>query len=216
MTRLDVYWSFRSPYSWLATQRLVEMEKTYAVDFRFRPVRPLAMRESDFFERNRPQWLPYLFRDVFREGERLGVIIQPPRPDPIDMDLSTGKVAKAQPKMERLMPLALAAAENGQGLAFAFAAGSRIWAGTENWHVDAHLDAAAREAGASLAALDAFAAANDDLLTQRLAESEAEQLKYHWGVPLMVLDEEPFFGQDRLDSLTWRMDKLELRRTQGA
>lgn len=212
MTQLDVFWSFRSPYSWLATPRLVEIERSYKTDFRFRPVRPLAMRESDFFERNRPQWFPYLFKDIFREGERLGVTIQPPRPDPIDMDIATGKVAKAQPKMERLMPLALAAVEEGRGLAFAHAVGRRIWAGTENWHEDAQLDAAAREAGAALAALERFAQDNARLLAERLSENEAEQLKHHWGVPLMVLGDEPFFGQDRLDSLVWRMDRLGLKR----
>jgi 2-hydroxychromene-2-carboxylate isomerase len=212
MPRLDVFWSFRSPYSWLATPRLVDIERSYAVDFRFRPVRPLAMRESDFFERNRPQWFPYLFKDIFREGERLGVPILPPRPDPIEMDMATGKVAKNQPKMERLMPLALAAVEAGKGLAFAHAMGRQIWAGTENWHEDAHLDAAAREAGTSLAALEKATREKAALLAERLAGNETEQLKHHWGVPLMVLDDEPFFGQDRLDSLTWRMDKLDLKR----
>jgi len=37
-------------------------------------------------------------------------------------------------------------------------------------------------------------------------------LKHHWGVPLMVLDEEPFFGQDRIDALLWRLNLGELKR----
>ncbi|MEL7400360.1 MAG: DsbA family protein, partial [Pseudomonadota bacterium] len=32
----------------------------------------------------------------------------------------------------------------------------------------------------------------------------------HWGVPTMVLNGEPFFGQDRIDTLRWRLDKLGL------
>ena len=27
----------------------------------------------------------------------------------------------------------------------------------------------------------------------------------HWGVPLFVLRDEPFFGQDRMDLLRWRV-----------
>jgi 2-hydroxychromene-2-carboxylate isomerase len=27
----------------------------------------------------------------------------------------------------------------------------------------------------------------------------------HWGVPTMVFNGEPFFGQDRIDLLVWRM-----------
>lgn len=212
MSRLDVFWSFRSPYSWLATGRLTEIARDYAVDFRFRPVRPLAMREPDFFERNRPQWLPYLFRDVAREAERLGVPVMPPRPDPIDMDMSSGKVAAAQPKMERLMGLGLAAVREGKGLSFAAAAARRIWGGTKNWHEDSSLEEIAREAGLALAVLQDRAAREAEALAADLAANERDQMAYHWGVPLMVLDDEPFFGQDRLDALTWRLDQKGLTR----
>lgn len=212
MALLDIFWSFRSPYSWLATPRLAAVAAAYAVETRFRPVRPLAMREPDFFQRARPQFLPYLFRDAFREGERLGVPIAPPRPDPIDMDMASGKVAPSQPKMERLMRLAIAAVAAGRGLDFAHAAGRRIWGGVENWHQGATLADAAAEAGLDLAALEAWANENGAEIAVTIAASEAAQLKHHWGVPLMVLDDEPFFGQDRLDALVWRLDGLGLKK----
>ena len=34
----------------------------------------------------------------------------------------------------------------------------------------------------------------------------------HWGVPTMVLRGEPFFGQDRIETLRWRLDKYGLKR----
>jgi 2-hydroxychromene-2-carboxylate isomerase len=210
MPRLDVYWSFRSPYSYLATDRLAAIRERYAVEFRFRPVRPLAMREPDFFERNRPQFLPYLLRDVVREAERLGISFAPPRPDPIRMDMATGKVAAEQPIMTPLMALGVAAADLGRGLEFAGAVAAGIWGGLENWNAPENLAAAARAAGLGLAELEAHAQAQAELLAKALAESEAEQLKHHWGVPLMVLDDEPFFGQDRIDALRWRLDRMNL------
>ena len=212
MPRLDIFWSFRSPYSWLATPRLAEIAATFAVETRFRPVRPLAMREPGFFERARPQFLPYLFRDAFREGERLGVLIRPPRPDPIDMDMATGKVAAAQPKMERLMALAIAATEAGRGLDFALAAGRRIWGGVENWHEGPALGEAAAEAGLDLPALERWAATHTEEIERRVVDNERDQLVHHWGVPLMTLDDEPFFGQDRIDALVWRMAGLGIAR----
>lgn len=213
MANLDIYWSFRSPYSWLAIDRLSEIVRAYDVEPRFCFVRPLAMREPGFFERNRPQWLPYLFKDVMRESARLGVPFFPPRPDPITMDLGTGKVAPEQPLMEALMRLGLAAEEGDRkGLDFARAMARRIWGGTENWPERAHLKAAAEEAGLSLERLEAYAAANDQALTARMTANEAAQLVHHWGVPLMVLDDEPFFGQDRLDSLLWRLEQKGLKR----
>ena len=32
----------------------------------------------------------------------------------------------------------------------------------------------------------------------------------HWGVPTMVFEGEPFFGQDRLDLLLWRLKNAGL------
>ncbi|MEX0604444.1 MAG: DsbA family protein [Marinobacter sp.] len=32
----------------------------------------------------------------------------------------------------------------------------------------------------------------------------------HWGVPTFVVDGEPFFGQDRIDTLKWRLDQMGL------
>ncbi|HVK43000.1 MAG TPA: DsbA family protein, partial [Phenylobacterium sp.] len=41
---VDVFWSFRSPYSYLVTPRLRALAETYDVDVRIRPVYPLAVR----------------------------------------------------------------------------------------------------------------------------------------------------------------------------
>ncbi|HXI86491.1 MAG TPA: DsbA family protein, partial [Parvularculaceae bacterium] len=70
---------------------------------------------------------------------------------------------------------------------------------------------AAREAGLELSKLEYWIGRNAARIAERIAENEAEQLKYHWGVPLMVLDGEPFFGQDRIDALRWRLDQRGLR-----
>ncbi len=37
----------------------------------------------------------------------------------------------------------------------------------------------------------------------------------HWGVPLSVLDGEPFYGQDRFDLLVWRLEQKWLRKRAG-
>jgi len=34
----------------------------------------------------------------------------------------------------------------------------------------------------------------------------------HWGVPTMVLDGEPFFGQDRIDQLLFRLKQKGVKR----
>lgn len=212
MTKLEIYWSFRSPYSYLAVDRLCDVAEQYDVEIDFRPVRPLALREPDFFTRGRKQFLPYLFRDVPREAERLGISFGMPSPDPIVMDLNSGKVADEQPYMDRIMPLGLAASAMGRGLEFAQVVSRRVWGGAANWHEDENLAAAATEAGVMLTELDAYVSEHAEQLQADLEHNEAAQLKLHWGVPLMVLDGEPFFGQDRLDSLLWRLDQKGLKK----
>jgi len=80
---VNVFWSFRSPYSYLATGRLVELEKRYALEVGVRPVLPLAVREPDFFKKVNPLWPPYLMRDTVRVAEYQGIDYSWPRPDPV-------------------------------------------------------------------------------------------------------------------------------------
>ncbi|MFX7796890.1 DsbA family protein, partial [Acinetobacter baumannii] len=74
-----------------------------------------------------------------------------------------------------------------------------IWSGTiDNWHEGTHLADAAARAGLDLAALDAVVAAESDRLDAAIkANQDAQRVGGHYGVPLMVFDGEPFFGQDR-------------------
>jgi 2-hydroxychromene-2-carboxylate isomerase len=88
----DLFWSFRSPYSYLATARLARLADEYDVDVRVRPVLPLAVRDPEFFERVNPLWPPYVLRDTFRIAQFIGVPFGWPRPDPIVQDYGTREV----------------------------------------------------------------------------------------------------------------------------
>ncbi len=212
MATLEIYWSFRSPYSYLATDRLMGIKRDYDVNVDFRPVRPIMMREEGFLEQQRPQFVAHFMKDFLREGARLGLPVQWPRPDPVVMDSDLRRAALDQLLMDRLLGLGVAAIDADGGLEFACAAASRIWGGVENWHEGTVLEEAASDAGLKLEALESWVRENPDQITTVIEENEAEQLKHHWGVPLMVLDGEPFFGQDRIEALIWRLDGLGLKR----
>jgi 2-hydroxychromene-2-carboxylate isomerase len=44
----------------------------------------------------------------------------------------------------------------------------------------------------------------------------AQRAAGHWGVPMMVFNGEPFFGQDRFDQLRWRLESQGLQRRAGS
>jgi 2-hydroxychromene-2-carboxylate isomerase len=211
---VDVFWSFRSPYSYLATPRMSALEREWNLTFQVRPVYPIAVRLDGFFKQANPMWLPYLVRDVMREAERHDTPFMWPRPDPIVMDLATGIVAKDQPFIHRLTRLGVAAAEQGRGLPFITEVAATLYGGKiENWHQGSHLADAGARAGVDLAALDAAITRDPDRYEAIIKENEADHRKAgHWGVPTFAFEGEPFFGQDRIDALMWRLRQRGLTR----
>jgi 2-hydroxychromene-2-carboxylate isomerase len=209
----DLFWSFRSPYSYLATGRIVELTRRFDVDARVRVVLPIAVRIAGFFDRVNPLWPPYLMRDTMRIAESLGIPYAWPQPDPIVQDFSTRQVAGEQPYIYRLTRLGALAAERGRGLPFIDEVSRMIWSGTVvGWHEGAHLAAAAARAGCDLAEMDATIARAAERLDAAIAQNQADlEAAGHWGVPTMAFNGEPFFGQDRIDLLVWRMRQHGLR-----
>lgn len=210
---IDLFWSFRSPYSYLATPRLVEMAREYDLDVRVRPVYPLAVRSGEFFKQVNPLWIPYLMRDTYRIAQMQGLPYRWPRPDPVVVDPDTRAATPNQPYIHRLTRLGCAAADAGHGLDFLDQVSRVIWSGeTTNWHEGDHLAKAAERAGLDLPVLDLEIALQPEKYEGIIqANQKAHQDAGHWGVPTMVFDGEPFFGQDRLDVLLWRLKLHGLR-----
>jgi 2-hydroxychromene-2-carboxylate isomerase len=210
---VDVFWSFRSPYSYLATPRLVALEREYDLDVNVRVVLPIAVRIDGFFERVNPLWPPYLMRDTMRIAEHLGIPYGWPVPDPIVQEWPSRKVAKEQPYIYRLTRLGVEAGRRSRALPFIYEISRVIFGGTSNWHEGSHLADATERAGLDLAAMDAAIAADPASYDATIAKNQEDlETAGHWGVPTMVFQGEPFFGQDRLDLLQWRMEQHGLRR----
>ena len=214
MSGVDIYWSFRSPYSYLATPRLRQMSKRWDVPFTIKPVYPIAVRIPGFFKQVNPLWPPYLMRDCFRIAQFNGLPFGRPNPDPVVMDMATGDVPADQPYIRRLTRLGVLASHTPQALDYFYEVSSLIWSGETNWMESNALSEAVERAGLDLAALDAEAIEREAELEAEIEANEAAQKNAgHWGVPLMVFEDEPFFGQDRLDILEWRLKQSGVPQT---
>ena len=211
---LDLFFSFRSPYSYLATPRLRDLARDYDLDIHVRVVLPLAVRKENFFKTVNPLWPPYLVRDTARIAEYLGLPIRWPRPDPIVQDFQTREVAKDQPYIYRVSRLGAAAEVHGRGLPFSYEVSRTIWNGeTDNWHEGDHLARASERAGLDWAELEHEIGENPARHDALIEENQkALEAAGHWGVPTMVFRGEPFFGQDRIDHLIWRLNQHGLTR----
>ena len=207
----DLYFSFRSPYSYLSVGGYRAMSEEYDLAIALKPVYPLAIRQPDFFERNHPNWLGYTMRDMMRVAAFHGIPFGPPRPDPIIQNMMTREIAEEQPRIRRVTRMGQAAARRGAGLVFAAEAGRMIWGGQEGWDEGGHLDRALEAAGLGVEEIIAEVESDAEALDAEIAANQdALEAAGHWGVPTLVFDEEPFFGQDRIDMVKWRMEQKGL------
>jgi 2-hydroxychromene-2-carboxylate isomerase len=210
---IDLYWSFRSPYSYLATPAAMALQAKYDIGIHLRPVLPIAVRDPSFFSPENARRGRYIQVDWPRRARMKGMSSAWPSPDPIVQDLATFKIADEQPYIHRLTHLGVEAERRGAGLPFAKEASHLIFGGVKNWDEGDHLGQAAARSGMDLEAMDR--AVGDAAATHSEeveANQDALQAAGHWGVPTFVYNGEPFFGEDRIDTLEWCLQSDDVAR----
>ena len=213
MEAIDVYWSFRSPYSYLVTPDLEKLTDDFNIDIKLKVVLPIAVRaKSTLFEGSNRKPAMYIVMDSLRRAEYLEMpMIFPPKPDPVRQNYATLEVADDQPLIMRLSKLGVEAQRRGKGLPFAKQVSSIIFGGTEGWDQGNHINMAAHAIGLDFDEMEDAIKTGDHL--QEIDRNHTDlDAAGHWGVPTMVVRGEPFFGQDRIDTLRWRLDQFGLKR----
>lgn len=206
MENLDVYYSFRSPYSYLSTPDLLRLKSEYDLSIRLRVVLPIAVRSSEFFRPQNIRWAKYIQLDWERRAEFLGLPHRWPDPDPIVQDLETFQIASEQPYIFRISMLGVEAERRGKGVEFAYEVSGLIFGGTKNWNRKEYFDKAIERAGLDPDQVEAEIT-NGTHMDEIEQNQQALDVCGHWGVPTFVFRNEPFFGQDRIDLLRWTLAK---------
>lgn len=204
---IELYWSFRSPYSYLVLPRILSLTQQFKVDIDIRVVHPAAVRNPAYFKAMNPLARPYFFKDTARLADFLGMRFRRPVPDPIEQDPMTLTIAEEQPLAYWLGRLGIAAVRRGRGLAYCSEVSRLLWDGTvDGWNTGNHLACAALRAGLSFEELERDITMNTASYDAELDKNAAAMCAAgHWGVPTMVFNGEVFFGQDRFDVLMWRL-----------
>lgn len=204
---VDVFWSFRSPYSYLVTPDLLRLREDYEVEVNLRPVLPIAVRTKETLFTEDKRRVRYILIDAVRRAEFLGMTIGLPSPDPVVQDLATFEVSEDQPYIFRLVGLGVEAQRRGKGVELAYHVSHLIWGGEPGWNDGDRLAQAVAKAGLDLAEMEAAIARYDPMIEVNANHAALEEAG-GWGVPTMVFQGEPFFGQDRIDTLRWRLEKV--------
>lgn len=178
-----VYYSLQSDYCYFLLDRLLELRRS-GISVEVRPILGGVIRAPELYKNRNSLEQEYFKTD-------------------------TQRTADQQPRNERLYRLFVGAWQAGQALEFLTSVGRMLWdSSTQGWDQGQHLQSALNSVGLNereLLDTTPWDEAKDVL------EFHAEAIiaHGHWGVPLMVFQGEPFYGQDRFDQLIWCMKERQ-------
>ncbi|MFT6397160.1 MAG: 2-hydroxychromene-2-carboxylate isomerase [Bradymonadia bacterium] len=183
---IEFFYSVRSPYSYLALRRALDIAEAANVPLTIRPVLPMVMRGEPVPFSKRV----YLLRDAAREAHR--------------HDIPFGRVRDPVGRgVERVIAVFVAAqAENLPAIRFLECAATAIW--SQGVAVDR--DRGLRKVCAEAEIPWEFASnAIRDESWRSAVEANQVALREigHWGVPTFRVGEHVLWGQDRLWLLEW-------------
>lgn len=79
--KIDFYFSYRSPYSYLILPRVIDLKQNHNIDIEFKLVYPLAIRQPEFFKgKNFLTFFSHKMIDMRRVAKRLGMPFFTPKP----------------------------------------------------------------------------------------------------------------------------------------
>jgi 2-hydroxychromene-2-carboxylate isomerase len=176
---LELFVSFRSPYSYLCLQRVYEIADAFGLQLDVRPVLPMVMRGMKV-PRSK---LIYIMNDTLREAER--------------MNIPFGKlVDPIGAGVERCLAVFYYAMSEKREREFLINAGEAIWARG----IDVSTDEGMRKVTGRTGLFwpDVMASMQDDGWRQTVDENRASMMESgSWGVPTMRSGDFVVWGQDR-------------------
>ena len=192
MARIDYYVSLNSPWTHLGAARIEALAARHGAELR---VFPVDFREVIFpasgglpLPKRSPQRQAYRMQELRRWRDHLGVpIVLAPRHSPFDESFAAACVVAARETTG-----------DAQAVTLAHRILKALWEEEQDPGDRATLARLIAEAGLEAPALMRLAE-EPRWLAQRRADSEAALARGVFGAPSYVIDDEIFWGQDRLE-----------------
>ena len=217
---VDVFYSMRSPYSYLSIFRLAYLHSNYNVNVNVKVIFPIAVRTSDSAGSGGAsslagRWYYYWYSimDAPRSARYEGIPFRYANPDPIVNDTWPPGASQAvapmehQPYISWLVRLAMAATMEGKALEYCVAVSPLIWGARTpmgEWplHIRDAVNGIGIDYDAAITDIQSNPGKYDDIWGKHQDEF---QMTGQGGVPTMSFNGEPFFGQDRFNQFFWRL-----------
>ena len=194
---IDLYFSYRSPYSYLILPRMLKLKNEHNIDVNFKIVYPIAIRLPEFFKNKNLIYFLSLKTDAKKKAKKLNMSLNlPPKPDPIKQNTVTGKISDHQPYIYDVCHMGQTMCNRGKGIEFAYELSKLIW-NVKNWNNDDLLEPLFGEFGEDLNEVRKSIKSNKKTLIEEIEINQLDQKEAgHHGVPLNVYKGNYYFGQD--------------------
>jgi 2-hydroxychromene-2-carboxylate isomerase len=182
--RVRLFFSFRSPYSYLGGPRIFTLPEKYAIDLEWHGVPPMVQRGVPLS----PAKALYILKDAQRMARKLGMPFQFPTPDPLEHARGLLRGAEYANEQGRVGPWVLAVMR-------------AIWGDQRDISDRAVIREISESAGLEAESVLAAIAGNAGYDARIASNVKLLEEVGHWGVPTMEVDGELFWGQDRIIDL---------------
>jgi 2-hydroxychromene-2-carboxylate isomerase len=177
-----------STYSYLTVSRLADVAKSNGVSFRWRPFHLntilLEMKHIPFADK--PAKAAYMWRDIQRRAGMYGIPIELPVPYPVKQSIVANRIA-------------IVGMREGWGCEFVRAAYRRWFLRGQESGSEPNISDSLREIGQDPARVLVLAESDDANRALTDETDEARRLGI-FGSPVFVVNQEVFWGDDRLDN----------------
>lgn len=191
--KINIFFNFRSPYCYLASKNMFSVFDEYHAEMIWKPFGGWSGRSAP--ERVKVK-LPLVRQDVARSTRQMGIPFNPPPPE-------------TDPTLAGV--ISLAAEQAGLLRPYIVEVMRKEWAEGRNiGELDALLEVG-EDIGFDRELIEA-AAKNEDFHKQMELNWLEGQSKGVFGVPTFVVEDQIFWGNDRIDSLKDHLHDLRLRK----
>jgi len=192
MKPIDFWFSIGSTYTCLTVMRIPAYAREHGLSFNWRPfnVRTILVEQNNIPFAGKPEKAAYMWRDIERRAGKYGLSVRVPAPYPLE-------------NLPLANQVALLGMQEGWGEDYVIATYRRWFLDGQPAGSEPNLSQSLREIGQDSDRV--IEAATSSAIQDALAtETEEAKRLGVFGAPSFVVDDEVFWGDDRLDdAVSW-------------
>jgi 2-hydroxychromene-2-carboxylate isomerase len=197
---VEVYYSFQSPYSYLALDSIYKLQEDFDIELLWQPFSAKAAGQPITPTPVLPEKLSYLFEDCNRYAQELSIPLHFPESWP-ENEFDPGRVTRG----------ALVASDLGVQMEYNIKAFDKWWGQGENPNDEAFTTQLCDELDIDLGEFLSKVSSSDTRERVKGVFKRGKKLNV-FDTPTFIIDKERIFGIDKIPYLRNRLEKMGLKR----